>query len=405
MISNIWPGIISPFSPYVAFFQRESASQGVADNYVRGQTVAEMFSLPTDFPIYLTVVVPSNCVIADYYGYQDTDEIYRYDPTTDSIVAALRLDDLHPDSIALILNNGLICGAGGPGGAGYLGTATPGAGYNREAFAGSGGGAGQTWVKMMGGMAGQGQGDYPVFDEIPGGGWTAVAGGDCEEGAAAGTAGGTRDEYTWIASHTASGAGGPYYDVLPEIDEASDAAYAEAYRRMQFFYSPSGAGLRVDSFEGYWDYSLEGPLMGGVVGSIVMPLGCWPHEEALRVWQEELGHTWSPAIPGYQQASKSWFAAQDGTAAITLGCKTYILNSEADGLLGYIFGGGGGGVGGDRGVGQGLGFDGGDWGDNGGGPNAQGLYGGIAGKAVHKNGNELVWIEGNNGTQVKGDVT
>lgn len=408
MISNIYPGIVSPFSPYVAFFQRAGAGVGLADNYVPGQTVAEMFSIPTTYPVYLTVVIPSNCYIYDSYGYHDEDDIWTYTPGPSGVVGALRFDDLHEDSLVLILNNGEISGAGGDGGIGMTGY-NPVVGTDAYyTFVGSGGGGGRGRAGTKGGAHGYhtewskfARWDRYIYDQPaavepePGGGFTAADGTD-GDGDAAGVKGGT-DDYWYVESESVTDYDAGIYCIAPDVNLAAFNANFSVYM------------TRLSRAINWTNTAIQNQIIvrANLYKSYnTMPPMCMFNTKICADYFDSIGWTdFTPPLPGYEQSHKAIFAPQPGTAAIVLGCKTYIHNSESVGKLGYIFGGGGGGVGGDLLGVTGLGFDGGDWGANGGGPNYQGFDGGLAGKAVHKNGKELIWIEGYNGTQVKGLVT
>lgn len=403
MLSNLFPGIISPFSPHLAYFSRAVGS-GLADNYVPGQTVAEMFNIPTEYPVYLTVVVPSNCLVYDTYGLHQEDGHFTYSFARAGVPGAIRLDDLHPDSLVVIINYGEISGAGGDGGMGEQGYYVIDGQSTLRVDVGSGGGGGRGRAGTKGGMRGDG-GDWPIYARWIYSSYTAepdtpdpmtvLDGGDGDEDGP-GLKGGTRDFWSY-----ARGAGTWTETKFFCYELADDLATFNA----GFDDWPNASLFRDDwqherAFTSKWGWFFRYPDDG-------FDLTPTPSCIYTDVWKNLYeGVSITPEIPGYDISNKAIFKPQDGTAAIVLGCKTYIYNSTAVGSLGYIFGGGGGGVGGDRNAGTGFGFDGGDWGADGGGPNWQGHNGGVGGKAVEVNGQELTWIDGYlPGTQVKGSVS
>jgi hypothetical protein len=404
MISNLFPGVISPFSPHLAFFYR-SVGSGLADNYVPGQTVAEMFNIPTEYPVYLTVLVPSNCLIYDSYGEHQEAGHFTYTFARSGVPGALRLDDLHPDSIVFIINHGEISGAGGDGGMGYQGYTYADEDNTYFIYVGSGGGGGRGRTGTKGGYPGHGSADWyyahmgwtTQFNQEPSvpSPYLSLAGGDGDE-TGAGAGGGTRDAWSYNRVAGVFNSSGNAYWPLAENLAAFEAGFQSW---------PGGPENRIPNHE---DWKHEGSSNYGWVKRYPVH---WTDEYTptaacfyTDIWKAQYaGTTYYDSIPGYVDTNKAVFQPQPGTAAIVLGCKTYIHNSEAAGLEGYIYGGGGGGVGGDRSAGTGDGFAGGDWGEQGGGPNYLGHDGGLGGKAVELDGNELTWVAGE--LQIEGDVS
>jgi len=359
------PGVLSGLPQQVASYVR-AAGTGLPDNFTPGETVAEMFGWITDQPIFGLVIIPSDCIIYDSYGFYDTDEISYYEPAT--VPGALRLDDIHEDSMVLIINYGAIYGQGGSGGMGYVSVYAT-AHDKIYTWIGGGGGAGQSYTLAKGGMEGAGYtvsgnmwklyqppyGDEGADEEEPGTDWE--EGGDTGGGGA-----GTNFSKNWSAENSIT-LGVTLYP--PE--------------EVPHPYDPDVA------YQGWIGWPHMGPAKTTE----------WdPYMDTV----ELIG--WSLPTPGYSDSPKAAFGAQDGTAAIVCGCDTWIFNSVAD--TAKIFGGGGGGVGGDYGA-HVDGKDGGAWGADGAGPtNYFGKTSGAGGYAVRYNGNEVTFIEGEGGTQVKG---
>lgn len=369
-VSSIVPKILSGLPQRYAVFSR-SVGSGPPDNFVPGQTVAEMFNWPTDFPIFGTILIPTNCHVYDRFGYSDATEIFDYTPVS-GIHGALRLDDIHPDSMVLIANYGGIYGAGGPGGVGFLTMYRASGSYLNELWGGGGGGGGRGYLETRGGMNGYGI-------SVGGDDWTWDA---------------------WVLNYL-----GIHLTVLPTDGE--DWSEGAGGGTGQYTSGASGSQYYLISYSSYYDQdNNQFPIIPhNPISEELAALPTWAgwaHHKVLPVHPDNIAQGYPSVTPGYAQANKSVFNAQPGTAAIVCGCKTWIYNSTVE--IAEIFGGGGGGVGGDRAA-QVNGASGGDWGEAGFGSNYQAFVGGAAGKSIAYNGvdpADVIFIEGDNPIQVKG---
>jgi hypothetical protein len=414
MIPNLFPGFMGAYSQYICVFNRSAGGDGIPDNYDASKTVIEMFDVPTTYPVFLYVVIPSNCHVYDNYGYHDTDGIVTYDYATSP--AALRFDGIHPDSLVYIINYGGIYGAGGDGGMGSVesrpNTITSPTAWDVGNFrVGGGGGAGQGYLASKGGMQGWGHGAAPtgsqfshyMHDQDPTYDWDYL-GVDHELDDGYDSPAGDGDNCIGYAD-VGSRSGGSGISSWTEtfVTLLNDTWEGAGYSFLNWKFIPPPESYiaeacpwrtwGIDAYEvNYAWYFLKLTWMGRFFAK--------EYETDSNIWRfpDQSG----PIPGGYHQDTPAIYRAKPGTSSIILACDTWIHQG------GEIYAGGGGGVGGDSddGGSEQDGGDGGDWGEAGTGSNKQGHVGGAAGLAVDKQGHDLVWTTnaGLKGPDVKGEV-